>query len=75
MKVKITTNENMKYYGCAKNAIVEVDMEDYVAAVVSSEIGNAPLEARKAQAVAARTFAVTRGVLNGKAISDSASVA
>lgn len=75
MKVKITTSENMKYFSCAKDAIVDVDIEDYVACVVASEIGNAPLEACKAQAVAARTFAVARGVLKGKVISDSASAA
>ena len=75
MKVKITTKENMKYYGCEKNTIVDVDLEDYVTCVVASEVGNAKLEACKAQAVAARTFAIARGVLSGKAISDSASVA
>jgi SpoIID/LytB domain protein len=75
MKVKITTQENMNYYGCEKNTVVEVDLEDYVTCVVAGEIGNAKLEACKAQAVAARTFAIARGVLDGKVISDSASVA
>ena len=65
----------MAYYSCEKGTIVEVDLEDYVTCVVASEIGNAKLEACKAQAVAARTFAVARGVLSGKVISDSASVA
>lgn len=36
----------------------KLQLEDYVACVVASEIGNAPLEACKAQAVAARTNAV-----------------
>lgn len=75
MRLKITTNENMKYYSCDKDTIIDIDIEDYVAGVVASEIGNAPLEACKAQAIAARTFAVARGVLKGKEISDSASVA
>lgn len=75
MKIKITTQENMNYYSCAKNTIIEVDLEDYITCVVASEIGNAKLEACKAQAVAARTFAIARGVLDGKAISDSASAA
>jgi len=48
MKVKITTSENMKYFSCAKDTVVDVDIEDYVACVVASEIGNAPLEACKA---------------------------
>ena len=75
MKVKITTQENMNYYSCAKNTIIDIDLEEYVGAVVASEVGNAPIEAAKAQAVAARTFAIKRGVLVGKPISDSASVA
>lgn len=75
MKVKITTSENMKYFSCAKDTVVDIDIEDYVACVVASEIGNAPLEACKAQAIAARTFAVARGVLKGKVISDSANTA
>lgn len=75
MKVKITTASNMKYYGCAKNTVVDVDLEDYVTCVVASEVGNVPLEACKAQAVAARSFAIARGVLSGKVISDSSSTA
>ena len=71
MKVKITTPENMRYYECEHSTVVDVPLETYVAAVVASEIGNAPLEACKAQAVAARTFALARK----EPISDSASVA
>lgn len=75
MKVKITTEANMKYYGCAKDTIVEVDLEDYVTCVTAAEVGNAPVEACKAQAIAARSFAIARGVLSGKPISDSSSSA
>lgn len=75
IKVKITTSGNMKYYGCEKGAIKEIEFEDYVKCVVASEIGNASIEACKAQAVAARTFAAARGVLEGKVISDDASKA
>lgn len=75
MKVKITTVGNMEYFKCKKDTIVEVPLEEYVAAVVASEIGNAPLEACKAQAVAARTFAVNRGVLEDKPILDTATKA
>lgn len=71
IKVEITRQENADHFGKAVGGIAEVDFEEYVAAVVASEIGNARLEACKAQAVAARTYAVRRGVLNGKAISDS----
>lgn len=75
IKVKITTSGNMKYYGCEKGTIKEIEFEDYVKCVVASEIGNASIEACKAQAVAARTFAAARGVLEGKVISDDASKA
>lgn len=75
IRVKITTNENMKYYNCSKNTIIEVDFEEYVGIVVASEIGNAPEEALKAQAIVSRTYACTKGVLEGKVISDNASKA
>lgn len=75
IKVKITTAGNMKYYNCAKNTIQEIELEDYVRCVVASEIGNSSIEACKAQAVAARTFACQRGVLEGKVIVDDASKA
>lgn len=72
IKVKVTTPSNMNYFKCVKGAIVEVEFEDYVRCVVASEIGKASLEACKAQAVACRTFACSRGVLEGKPISDDA---
>ena len=75
IRVRITTNENMKYYECPKDTIKEIDFEDYVAIVVASEMGNAPEDALKAQAIASRTFACCRGVLEGKVISDNASKA
>lgn len=75
IKVKITTNENIKFFGCEKGIIKEIELEDYVKCVVASEIGNAPDEALKAQAIASRTYACAQGVLDGKVISDSASKA
>ena len=75
IKVKITRQENAKYFQAKIDDVVEVNFEEYVAAVVASEIGNSNLEACKAQAIAARTYAVHAGVLNGKIISDSSSVA
>ena len=75
IKVKITTNENMKYFNCPKDTIQEIDFEEYVGTVVASEVGNAPIEAQKAQAIASRTFACYQGVLEGKIISDNASKA
>lgn len=75
IQVVITTTENASFLNCDLHDIIEVEFETYVATVVASEIGNASLEACKAMAIAARTFAVSRGVLQGKAISDSASTA
>ncbi len=42
-------------------AVDEVDLEEYVAAVVPQEIGRAPEAALEAQAVAARSYALARG--------------
>lgn len=75
IKVQITTQENIEFYKCKKNDIVEVDFEQYIATVVMSEIGTSNLEAAKAQAIAARTYAIYKGALAGKVISDSANVA
>lgn len=72
IKVLITTASNMKYFNCAKNTVKEIELEDYVKCVVASEIGNAPIEACKAQAIASRTFVCSRGALEGKVISDDA---
>jgi stage II sporulation protein D len=44
----------------SKGTIETVPLEDYVAAVIPAEIGNAPLAALEAQAVAARSFALAR---------------
>lgn len=73
INVRITREENAGYFDCEVGDVVKVGLEEYVAGVVASEIGNALLEACKAQAVAARTFAVSKGVLEGTAISDSSS--
>lgn len=72
VKIKITRSENASHYGVTVNSEIEEDLEIYVAAVVASEIGNAPLEACKAQAVVSRTF-VYRYVLKDKAIPDNSS--
>ena len=75
INVKITTAENMRILGCEKNTIHEIEFEDYIKMVVASEVGNAHIEACKAQAVAARSYAIAAGVLDGKPISDSSSTA
>ena len=73
IKVQLTRSENLNYYG--KNEI-EIDIEEYLKGVVPSEIGNAALEAGKAQAIAARTFAYykcqARGYITDKSSTDQA---
>lgn len=70
IKVKLTRTENIDYY---KQKEIEIDIEEYLRGVVPSEVGNALLEAGRAQAVAARTFALNRYKTKGY-ISDNSSV-
>ena len=70
IKVQLSREENLTHYGKSE---VTIDFEEYVKGVVPSEIGNSALEACKAQAVAARTFALSR--LKGKGyITDKSSI-
>lgn len=69
--VTFTREENKTYYGCDSKVM---DIEEYLRGVVPSEIGNANIAACRAQAVAARTFAMAR-TQGGKAISDASSTA
>lgn len=73
ISVRITRDENAEYFGVEVGGVVQVPFESYVAGVVASEVGNSALEVCKAQAVAARTFAVSKGVLSGKTITDTSS--
>lgn len=70
INVKLTRSENISYYH--KNQI-EIDIEEYLKGVVPAEIGNAALEACKAQAVAARTFALNKFKKQGY-ITDKSSI-
>lgn len=74
IKVKITRAENASYFGANIGDVIEIDYEDYVAGVVASEIGNKHIEACRAQAIAARTFAWSYASKD-KTISDSSSTA
>ena len=68
--VKLSRKENISYYN---SEAVELDIEEYLKGVVSSEIGNAHIEACAAQAIAARTFALQ--AMNGKGyITDKSSI-
>lgn len=73
IKVKLTRQENIDYY---HSDLIEIDIEEYLKGVVPSEIGNALLPACKAQAIAARSFALYKysksGQLTDKSSSDQA---
>ncbi len=74
--MKITVHcineQNMAYYPCAKNTMRTMDFErDYLPGCVAAEMGDCQeVEALKAQAVAARSFAY-QYILKGAAIYDT----
>lgn len=74
IKLKIGRQDNADYFGVNIDDIIEIEFERYLIGVVASEIGNSNLEACKAQAIASRTYAMSRNVLIGEPISDSANV-
>lgn len=74
VRVKISRQKNAELLGCRINEIVDIPLEEYIHGVVASEIGDSPLEACKAQAVAARTNAIIY-IDKGSAISDASSSA
>lgn len=61
IKVKMTIYENARDYGVNLDGIVTLDIEEYLRYVVASEMDDRyPVEALRAQAIAARTFAMYR---------------
>lgn len=74
IQVQLARPENLDHYQLPLGATVTLDLEAYLLGVVPSEVGNAPLEACKAQAIAARTYALPYA-LKGHAIPDSAATA
>lgn len=72
IRVKMSRTENLQYFGCISGDIVNIEIEEYVAGVVASEIGNSDIEACKAQAIASRTFAMNY-VGDDKYITDQSS--
>lgn len=73
IKVKLSREENIDHYRASE---VVIDIEEYLKGVVPSEIGNAAIEAGKAQAIAARTFALYKqqrqGYITDKSSTDQA---
>jgi N-acetylmuramoyl-L-alanine amidase len=60
INIKLTRQENADFHKVKVGDVIALDMEEYLLGVVPAEIGNAPLEACKAQAVAARSFGFVR---------------
>lgn len=73
IKVKLSVKRNIEFYGATE---ITIDLEEYLVGCVAAEIGNAPLEACKAQAVASRTFALnaikSKGYITDKSSVDQA---
>lgn len=67
--VVLTRDENLTYY---KQSEIDIDIEEYLKGVVPAEVGNALLDCGKAQAIAARTFALNKFKKTGK-ITDKSS--
>lgn len=71
--IKLYNDKNIKFYNSNE---ITIDLEEYLIGCVAAEIGNAPLEACKAQAVASRTFALnaikSKGYITDKSSSDQA---
>lgn len=67
--VNLSRQENIDFYGAKQ---IKIDIEEYVRGVVASEVGNTYVEACKAQAVAARTFALRKCSSTGQ-ITDKSS--
>ncbi|MGI6224807.1 MAG: SpoIID/LytB domain-containing protein [Peptococcales bacterium] len=68
--LKITREENATFFNKPIGSSVVLPLEEYLLGVVPAEIGSVHLEACKAQAIAARTYAYVRtGV--GKVIDDT----
>jgi len=70
IKIKLSLKGNVSHFSKKEGDIVSIPLEDYIKGVVAAEIGNAPIEACKAQAVAARTYAYT-SARDGKTITDT----
>ena len=74
INIKLTRQENADFHKVKVGDVITLDMEEYLLGVVPAEIGNAPLEACKAQAVAARSFGYVRasaGVIDDTTINQA----
>ena len=73
VKLRLSNQKNADYYHASVGNVVQIELNDYLWGVVAAQMGNAPMQALKAQAVACRTTAYPY-YSKGKEISDSGSV-
>ena len=76
IRIKLTRQENLARFNVSKGTVVTLDLErEYLPVVVASEVyeknDRTPMEAKKAQAVAARTYALAHA-RSGTVIDDTA---
>lgn len=72
INMRLTKQENATFFGKSVGDIIKLPTEEYLLGVVPAEIGNAHIEACKAQAIAARSI-VRYWTRNGATITDSSS--
>lgn len=70
VKMEIRKDENAKFFGDPIGTVVSLPLEKYLLGVVPAEVGNAHIEACKAQAIAARSLQY-RWTKNGGIITDT----
>lgn len=72
VSVELTRDENAAFHGVKLGAVVALDIEEYLKGVLPAEIyeSRTPMQAKYAQAVAARTYAA-RKALNGVTLTDT----
>ena len=72
IRLKMTHEANARAHGVDMGSVVTLDMETYLKGVLPAEIyeSRTPQEAKKAQAIAARTYAL-RAMLDGSTLTDT----
>ena len=72
IRIRLTREDNAQRYGVSAGSTIALDVETYLKGVLPSEIyeSRTPREAKKALAIAARTYAY-RAALDGGTLSDT----
>ena len=72
ISLKLTRQENAKHHKASTGGVIKLDIEEYLKGVLPAEIyeSRTPMQAKCAQAVAARTYAL-RMALDGVTITDT----